>query len=82
MLNHCDRIRSEPHAQPENYYWINTSSNGAVKRFIEESANAKTKREIERLVAGEVITKEDYQYPGYSCKDRHEREFAHRESDH
>ncbi len=60
VLNHCDRIRSEPHVQPENY-WINTSSNDAVKRFIEESANSVTKREIERLVAGEVITKEIHQ---------------------
>ncbi len=57
VLNHCDRIRSNPDVQPENY-WINTSSNDAVRRFIEESANATTKREIERLVAGEVITKE------------------------
>ena len=57
VLNHCDRIRSEPHAQPENY-WINTSSNDAVARFIRESANAATKREIERLVAGEAVTKE------------------------
>ena len=60
VLNHCDRIRSEPHVQPENY-WINTSSNDAVKRFIQESANTTTKREIERLVAGEVITKEIHQ---------------------
>ena len=65
VLNHCDRIRSEPHAQPENY-WINTSSNDAVKRFIEESANATTKREIERLVAGEVITKEIHQELTYA----------------
>ena len=43
--------------QPENY-WINTSSNDAVRRFIEKSANAATKREIERLLAGESITKE------------------------
>ncbi len=57
VLNHCDRIRISPDVQPENY-WINTSSNDAVRRFIEESANATTKREIERLVAGEVITKE------------------------
>ncbi len=57
VLNYCDRIRSEPHVQPENY-WINTSSNDAVKRLLEESANISTKREIERLVAGEVITKE------------------------
>jgi len=60
VLNHCDRIRNEPHVQPENY-WINTSSNDAVKRFIQESANAATKREIERLVAGEVIMKEIHQ---------------------
>ena len=65
VLNHCDRIRSEPHVQPENY-WINTSSNDAVKRFIEESANSVTKREIERLVAGEVITKEIHQELTYA----------------
>ncbi len=57
VLNHCDRLRSNPEAQPENY-WINTSSNDAVKRFIQESADATTKREIECLVAGETITKE------------------------
>ena len=60
VLNHCDRIRSVSNVQPENY-WINTSSNDAVKRFIQESANATTKREIERLVAGETITKEIHQ---------------------
>lgn len=60
VLNYCDRIRSEPHVQPENY-WINTSSNDAVKRFIQESANYTTKREIESLVAGETITKEIHQ---------------------
>ena len=65
VLNHCDRIRSGSHVQPENY-WINTSSNDAVKRFIQESANATTKREIERLVAGEVITKEIHQELTYA----------------
>ena len=65
VLNHCDRIRSEPHVQPENY-WLNTSSNDAVKRFIQESANITTKREIERLVAGEVITKEIHQELTYA----------------
>lgn len=57
VLNHCDRIRNEPYVWPENY-WINTSSNDAVNRFIQESANAAVKREIERLVAGEAIVKE------------------------
>ena len=32
-----------------------------MKRFIQESANVTTKREIERLVAGEVIMKEIHQ---------------------
>lgn len=60
VLNYCDKVRFESSAQPENY-WINTSSNNAVRKFIEESANATTKREIERLVDGEVITKEIHQ---------------------
>lgn len=60
VLNHCDRIRRNPDAQPENY-WINTSSNDAVKRLIQQSANGTVRREIERLVAGEVIAKEIYQ---------------------
>ena len=65
VLNHCDTIRSEPRVQPENY-WINTSSNDVVKRLIEESANVTTKREIERLVAGEAITKEIHQELTYA----------------
>lgn len=57
VLNYCDRLRSEPQAQPENY-WINTSSNDAVKRFIRESGSHGTKRELESLVAGESVVKE------------------------
>ena len=60
VLNHCDRIRREPHVQPENY-WINTSSNDAVKKFIQMSDNLTTKREIEKLLAGEEIIKEIHQ---------------------
>ena len=65
VLNYCDSLLDDKDAQPENY-WINTSSNDAVRRFIEESANATTKREIERLVAGEVITKEIHQELTYA----------------
>lgn len=57
VLNYCDSLLGDREAQPENY-WINTSGNDAVKRFIEEAANAGTKREIEHLVAGGVIAKE------------------------
>ena len=58
VINFCDALRADCNAQPENY-WINTSSNDSVRRFIENSdSNATTKREIERLVSGETILKE------------------------
>lgn len=60
VINYCDLLRTEPDAKPRNY-WSNTSSNEAVKRFIRESDKASVRREIEKLVAGEVITKEIHQ---------------------
>lgn len=60
VVNYCDALRADPNAQPKNY-WSNTSSNEAVRRFIQESDKAVVRREIEKLVAGEVITKEIYQ---------------------
>ena len=60
VLNYCDKIKDHGDSFPENY-WINTSSNDAVKKFLQMSDNIKTKREIERLLAGEKITKELHQ---------------------
>lgn len=60
VLNYCDLLRADPEAQPQNY-WSNTSSNEVVKRFIEQSDNGRTRLEIERLVAGEVIYKTIHQ---------------------
>lgn len=60
VLNHCDKIKDHANVFPENY-WINTSSNDAVKKFIQMSDNVTTKREIEKLLAGEEITKEIHQ---------------------
>ena len=56
VLNYCDLLRADPEAQPQNY-WANTSGNEVVRRFIEQSDNGRTRLEIERLVAGEVIQK-------------------------
>ena len=56
VLNYCDLLKADPEAQPQNY-WSNTSSNEVVRRFIEQSGNGRTRLEIERLVAGEVIHK-------------------------
>ena len=56
VLSHCDNLRANPNARPEDY-WSNTSGNAIVRRFI-DLANGKTKDEIERLIAGETILKE------------------------
>lgn len=60
VLNYCDKLKDHADSFPENY-WINTSSNDAVKKFIQMSGNFKTKREIETLLAGEKIIKEIHQ---------------------
>ena len=60
VLNYCDKLKDHADSFPENY-WINTSSNDAVKKFIQMSGNFKTKREIESLLAGEEIIKEIHQ---------------------
>lgn len=56
VINHVDRIKDDPEARPEAY-WINTSSNNLVKRFIDK-ANKTTRSEIEQLIVGEVIEKQ------------------------
>ena len=55
VINHVDRLRGEPDAEPQAY-WINTSSNDLVKRFVDR-ADKTTQNEIERLIAGEAIEK-------------------------
>ena len=55
VINHVDVLRSNPLARPQAY-WINTSGNALVKRFI-DMADKSTRNELERLVAGESIEK-------------------------
>ena len=57
VLCYCRKLLSDPDLKPQNF-WINTSSNDVVKKFIQRAGNQTTKREIERLVAGEEIVKE------------------------
>ena len=56
VVNFVDRAKDDREAKPEAY-WINTSGNDLVKRFIDK-ANKTTKSEIERLINGEAIEKE------------------------
>jgi hypothetical protein len=56
VINHCDNLRSDDEAIPENY-WANTSGNGLVRRLIDK-ATSQTKNEIEQLIAGDSVVKE------------------------
>ena len=56
VINHVDRIKDDPKARPEAY-WINTSGNDLVKRFVDKASKT-TRNEIERLIAGEAIEKQ------------------------
>lgn len=60
VICYCAKLRNDQTIQPQNY-WMNTSNNDAVKRFIQCSENAVTKREIESLIEGEFIEKEIHQ---------------------
>ncbi|GHU71143.1 hypothetical protein FACS1894184_17540 [Clostridia bacterium] len=55
VINYCDALLAKKDAKPQAY-WINTSGNELVKRFV-DMADATTRNEIERLIAGESINK-------------------------
>ena len=55
VMNYVDALVSNPNAEPMAY-WINTSGNSLVKRFINK-ADKSTRDEIERLVSGKSIEK-------------------------
>ncbi len=56
VIYYCDDLLSNPRQKPRAY-WMNTSSNDMVRRLIDRSTNGTTQMEIERLIAGETITK-------------------------
>ena len=56
VISYCDKLCSDPNAQPEDY-WSNTSGNAIVRRFIDK-ANLQTRSEIEQLIEGREIIKE------------------------
>lgn len=55
VINYCGDLRDGSVTRPQNY-WINTSSNGIIRRFIDQ-ADGKTRDEIELLISGESIRK-------------------------
>ena len=55
VINRVDDLCDKP-KEPPKCYWINSSGNALVKRFV-SIANRTTQDEIERLIAGEPIEK-------------------------
>ena len=55
VINFVDHLCADPDAEPQAY-WINTSGNAMVKRFVSK-ADKTMQREIEQLIAGEAIEK-------------------------
>lgn len=55
VIRYTKKLLADPYAEPETF-WINTSGNDLVKRFIDK-ADKTTQNEIERLIAGEAIEK-------------------------
>lgn len=56
VINYVYDHKDHPDTRPQNY-WINTSGNGLVRRFVDK-ANKTTREEIERLVSGGTVDKE------------------------
>ncbi len=55
VINYVDRLTVGGNAEPEAY-WINTSGNSLVRRFIDK-VDYDTRHDIELLMSGDVITK-------------------------
>ena len=55
VINHVDHLCGEQDAPPQSY-WINSSGNDLVKRFINK-ADKTTRDEIEQLITGKAIEK-------------------------
>ena len=60
VISYCKKLCADKSALPENF-WANTSSNDVVKHFIGMADSGATRKEIERLVAGETVAKEIHQ---------------------
>ncbi len=55
VINYVNLMRTEPDAEPRAF-WLNTSGNDILRRFLQK-ASISTRREIEKLIAGECIAK-------------------------
>ncbi len=57
VINYCYVLRDDPEAEPKAY-WINTSGNELVRRLINKCADTTAQMDIERLIAGETVSRQ------------------------
>ncbi len=55
VINYVNVLRWDPGAAPRAF-WVNTSENHIIRRFL-QMASSRTRREVERLLAGECVKK-------------------------
>lgn len=56
VICYVDDLRQDPEAYPQEY-WMNTSGNDIIRTFLAKAKPATVKRQIERLMDGEAVTK-------------------------
>lgn len=68
VICYCEDHRENGNLEPQNY-WLNTSGNEVINRFIEDCGTKQqpTRTELERLVNGEIVQKKIY--PDLTYKD-------------
>lgn len=65
VICYCKKLITDGNGTPENF-WLNSSGNNIVRKFVEHSRNATLRDELESLINGETIEKtirQDLTYP-------------------
>ena len=56
VISYCRKLQTDSDHSPENY-WLNSSGNYAVRKFIESADGTSVKSEIESLINGDAVEK-------------------------
>ncbi len=56
VINWCNQLLTNPNKVPQSF-WVNSSENKEVQRFIQKMGNGLAKAEVEMLISGETVQK-------------------------
>ena len=60
VINYCKLLLKEPNAEPRSY-WVNSSDNEVVRKFVQCEEEAAVAEDIEQLVNGKAVDKTIHQ---------------------